>query len=648
MVERFLDPDHGVIKQVRLGPEGQGLGGGGAARVGGHRGEVGDPARDEEDALAARAARGAGGDRRVAAEGQQRREQAASPDLSAEPAPGAAGGAGRRSSVEAGDRAQAAAEAVPRFDQVADLGLDQRAADAAHELLDVVLARLAGPTRDLRSAPTSGRSRARARGWWTSVAIRCTISAISSNCVVELDLLAVDLDEAAAAAGRLVEPEAHERQADVGALLVGERLGRRDLPRGLRWRAGRAEALARAGRRRFGLPDRRRRGAPSARRRQLRDVLDEVERDVAEAYALACAQPDRPLDQPIVVVGAVRRAEVAHASRPSPSSVMLRVVARDRRLEDREALALDLTPDQRRLDRADGGAPRGRSTPPSVGRVAVELDLLRHDPERARELVAALLAQHAHLRGPALDRPDTFTHSCYHHPRSRRPRRVTTPSWSSRHTCAYPASPATGDRVERREPQLSSCGSSDGERARRSGWRRWCVRTPAACRRPRRMPAARCRGTSTFDAVRARADAGPPGRTSRRSSRAAVASSTRDSRGVGKSQTRAPRPARRVGRELSIGRPGRPSARPAAGRAAGEIACAAQAERAPSGRRAARDAGDGRTRPRASNCCGQERCGGARAGVSAAASAEPSSSTRPSATPRRRTTRPALAAVAAG
>src|SRR5678815_3742520 len=57
--------------------------------------------------------------------------------------------AGNRSTSLARDRAQAVAEAMAGLDQVADLRLDQRTADAAHQLLDVVLARLPGVPRQV-------------------------------------------------------------------------------------------------------------------------------------------------------------------------------------------------------------------------------------------------------------------------------------------------------------------------------------------------------------------------------------------------------------------------------------------------------------------------------------------------------------------
>ena len=67
MVERFPDPDHGVIKRVRLGPKGK-VWAAEVKRVAvGDRSPLGDAARLEEDEVAARAARGARGDRRSGA-----------------------------------------------------------------------------------------------------------------------------------------------------------------------------------------------------------------------------------------------------------------------------------------------------------------------------------------------------------------------------------------------------------------------------------------------------------------------------------------------------------------------------------------------------------------------------------------------------
>jgi DNA-binding MarR family transcriptional regulator len=91
MVERFPDPDHGVIKRVRLGPKGKVW----AAEV--KRVSAATEARwatdGLEDALFARAARGAGGDRRGIA---ARAAPMAPGSTSAEPAAHSRGMARRR------------------------------------------------------------------------------------------------------------------------------------------------------------------------------------------------------------------------------------------------------------------------------------------------------------------------------------------------------------------------------------------------------------------------------------------------------------------------------------------------------------------------------------------------------------------------
>ena len=104
---------------------------------------------------------------------------------------------------------------------------------------------------------------------------------------------------------------------------------------------------------------------PSLRRRQPRDVLDEVERDVAEADPIARRGPRSAL-RSACRPGTCRWPSRGRApSTSSPSSVEVRVVARHRRLEDREALAIDLAADQRARDRADAADPRDRSARPS-------------------------------------------------------------------------------------------------------------------------------------------------------------------------------------------------------------------------------------------------------------------------------------------
>jgi hypothetical protein len=209
------------------------------------------------------------------------------------------------------------------------------------------------------------------------------ISAISSNCVV-VSWTCLPSTSISPPPPPVVHPERHHGEADVGALF----LVRVDRER-RRLRVDRRRPIER--------PDRRGHRAAEPRRRQARDVLDEVERDVAEPQALAFLDCDRGGDQLVVLERPVGRAEVAHR----PLVVVerqVRVVARDRRLEDREALAIDLAADEGPRIQAMRTAPdvdqRGHRRPRTV-----QLDLLGHDLDRARKLITTLFAQHPDFSG---------------------------------------------------------------------------------------------------------------------------------------------------------------------------------------------------------------------------------------------------------
>ena len=197
----------------------------------------------------------------------------------------------------------------------------------------------------------------------------------------ELDLLARDLDQAAAAAGRLVQGDVEDRKADVGGLAL-------ELVAGL---GGRAQAVA--------GPQRGADGGIDRDRGQVLAVGEEVEADLADVQAIAGGERGRARERVIVDVGAVGRAEVAHRPRlldRIPRHVG--VVARDRALEHADPGALELAADERPGVDGVGAAPRVDEHRADRPRRGGE-DLLGHHAHGVRDLVPAVLAQQAGFDG---------------------------------------------------------------------------------------------------------------------------------------------------------------------------------------------------------------------------------------------------------
>src|SRR5512139_4246425 len=181
----------------------------------------------------------------------------------------------------------------------------------------------------------------------------------------ELDGLAVDDRETAAAARRLaqLDGDVDDRQP-------------RDVLRLLDDRAARGEAVER----RLDL-------------RRRADVLEEEERDRAEADALAIADRHHRAEVAVLDERAVRRAEIAKRPRVA-AQLEARVAPRDRGIEDAEPFVFELATDHRAAMQPQQAAPRVDEHR-GCRMLATDADLLRRDRDRRHELLETLGARDA-------------------------------------------------------------------------------------------------------------------------------------------------------------------------------------------------------------------------------------------------------------